>query len=61
VNTCLRESFEELGKYTSEAIFRGELQWENHRAQQLIQTIQECQKTLEEIESEMNNIKFPKR
>jgi hypothetical protein len=60
VNTCLRESYEELGKYTAECLEKNELQWDNGRAQELLQTIQECRKTLEEIEGEVNQIKFSK-
>lgn len=57
-NSCLHEAYEELGMLVARAIEEGEIDWQNQRVDELLQTINSCQQDLEEIEVEVNKIKF---
>lgn len=57
-NTELHESYEELGQLVKLALNTGELQWDNPKAKDLIDRINENEKNLEFIEKEVNKIKF---
>lgn len=57
-NSCLHESYEALGAYTLKAIKEGHLTWDDPKVRELIQTIESCEKDLEDIESEVNKIRF---
>lgn len=57
-NTCLHESYEELGVLVVKAIKDGSLKWDNPRVKELINTIENCEHDLDEIESEVNKIRF---
>lgn len=57
-NAHLKETYEELGRLVCEGIKKGELEWSHPRLKQMLQTIEACQKDLEEIEEQVQKIKF---
>lgn len=57
-NTDLHESYEELGIMVVEAIRKGTLEWDNPRVKELINSIENCEQDLSEIEKEVNHIRF---
>ena len=57
-NSCLHESYEELGHLVAKAIENNEIDWDNPKANELLSKINECKKDLESIEEEVNKIKF---
>lgn len=57
-NTSLHESYEELGKLVASALENDSLKWDEPKAQELLNTIKNCQKDLETLEDEVNKIKF---
>ena len=57
-NTCLKEAYVELGILVVEAITNKELEWNNPQVKKLIETIKKCEKSLEEMEGEVNEVKF---
>ncbi len=58
-NAHLKETYEELGRMVCESIKKGELEWGHPRLKQMIQIVEACQKDLEEIENQVQKIKFP--
>lgn len=57
-NSNLHEAYEELGVLVACAIKSGELKWDNPRVKELLNTVQNCEHDLDEIEDEVNKIKF---
>lgn len=57
-NSSLHESYEELGKLVAEALENKTIVWDEPRAQELLNTVKNCQKDLESLEDEVNRIKF---
>jgi len=57
-NSSLHEAYEELGVLLACAIKNGELKWDNARVKELLNTVQNCEHNLDEIEDEVNKIKF---
>lgn len=57
-NTSLHDAYEEVGNLVVKALRSGELKWENARVKELINTIENCEQDLEEIEDEVNKIRF---
>jgi hypothetical protein len=57
-NSQLHETYEELGQLLMKAMDTGELKWENPMVKELIERIKLLEQEMEEIESEMNKIKF---
>ncbi len=57
-NATLHESYEELGMLLAKAIKEGELSWDNPRVNEILKTINGCEKDLEKMEEEVNNIRF---
>ncbi|MCP4912416.1 MAG: hypothetical protein GY909_04800 [Oligoflexia bacterium] len=57
-NTNLHEAYEEVGTIVVKAIRNGELDWNNPRVKELINIIENCEQDLEEIEDEVNKIRF---
>jgi hypothetical protein len=57
-NATLHESFEELGILVAKAIKKGELSWDNPRVHEILKTIKGCEKDLEKMEEDVNNIRF---
>jgi hypothetical protein len=57
-NSTLHESYEELGMLAFKALESGKLAWDDSRVADLVGMIKDCEKGLEKIESEVNNIKF---
>lgn len=54
----LRETYEELGKLVEKSIEDGELDWNSPKAKMLLTTIKACKFDLEEIEKQVNKIRF---
>lgn len=57
-NSHLHESYEELGRLVAQALENKSLQWEEPRAHELLNLVKNCQKDLENLEDEVNKIKF---
>lgn len=57
-NTCLHEAYEELGVLIAKAMEKNQVEWNNARAKELLETINHCKSNLSDIESEVNKIKF---
>lgn len=57
-NSNLHEAYEELGMLVAKEIKNGNLKWENARVKELLCQINDCEKDLETIESEVKKIKF---
>jgi len=57
-NSCLHDSFEELGMLALKEIKSGNLEWDNPKVLKLIKQIESCEKDLSLIENEVNKIKF---
>lgn len=57
-NSCLHEAYEELGVLVAKALEKNQIEWDNPRAQELVQTIKQCKRNLNDIEHEVNKIKF---
>lgn len=57
-NSKLHENYEELGVLLAKAMNSGELTWDNPRVHELLTEIKACEKNLEDIEDEVNNIRF---
>ncbi len=57
-NTTLHESYEEIGTLVVKALKNGELQWDNPRVNEILNTIKGCEKDLELMEKEVNHIRF---
>ena len=57
-NTCLHEAYEELGVLVAKAMEKNQLDWDNPRAKELLATIKNCKSNLNDIENEVNKIKF---
>ena len=57
-NSDLHEAYEELGVLAAKDIESGELEWSNPRVKELLGQIKDCEKNLEDIETEVKKIKF---
>jgi hypothetical protein len=57
-NTCRHEAYEELGQLAAKEIEAQNLSWEHPRVVELLEMIKNCETDLDEIEEEMNKIKF---
>jgi hypothetical protein len=57
-NSCLHESYEELGKIAFSDLDCGQLEWGNSKVPALIEKINQCHQELALIEKEMNKVKF---
>lgn len=57
-NAHLKETYEELGRLAFEALKKEEFEWYHPRLKHMMQTIEACQKDLEEIENQVQKIKF---
>lgn len=57
-NSCLHEAYEELGMLVAKAMEKKQIDWDSPRAHELLQTIKHCKRNLNDIESEVNKIKF---
>lgn len=56
-NTVLKESYEELGSILYKAILLNEHEWDNNQVHKIIDRIKNCEKDLENIEQEVQEIK----
>ncbi len=54
----LHEAYEELGVLVAKEIENKQLDWDNPRAHELLSKIKNCESNLNDIESEVNKIKF---
>lgn len=57
-NSDLHETYEKLGTLLVEAIRNNEHEWNHPIVHQLIKKIDDCEQSLEDIESDVNNIRF---
>lgn len=57
-NSCLHEAYEELGVLVAKAMEKKQIDWDNPRAKELLKTIKHCKSNLNDIENEVNKIKF---
>lgn len=57
-NTDLRTAYEELGKLAVKHLKSGILEWENPRVNELLEEVEKCQKDLQLIEKEVQDIKI---
>ncbi len=57
-NSNLQETYKELGVLLVEALKSKELIWENEEVENLIKKIDGCESDLENIEEEVNKIRF---
>ena len=55
-NSNLHEAYEELGMLVAKEIKKGKLKWDNARVKELLCQINDCEKDLETIESEVKKI-----
>lgn len=59
-NSKLHNTYEELGMLVVRAIENGSLEWNHPRVKELVHEITSCEKDLETIEREVDNIRFSK-
>jgi pyruvate formate-lyase activating enzyme-like uncharacterized protein len=57
-NSTLHESYEELGVLLVDAIKTKKIVWDDERVQSLIKRIDGCESDLENIEDQVNKIRF---
>ncbi len=57
-NAHLKDTYEELGRIAYEALKKEEIDWNHPRLKHMLQTIEACKKDLEEIEEQVQKIKF---
>jgi hypothetical protein len=57
-NGQIHEAYEELGILVVKELSEGNLEWDNPRVKELLESVQKCEKDLEHIEEEVNNIRF---
>lgn len=57
-NSQLHETYEQLGQLLMKAIESNELKWDNPKANELLERIKVLEHEMEEIELEVNKIKF---
>ena len=58
ISTTLNRSYEELGELAAKELKSGKLEWEHPQVKRILNTIVECEKQLEEVESEVNKVRF---
>jgi hypothetical protein len=57
-SSSLQESYEKLGKMALKATAESKVEWNDPRAQDLMNYIKQCEIDLELLEQEMNRIRF---
>ncbi|MBT3235990.1 MAG: hypothetical protein HN353_08570 [Bdellovibrionales bacterium] len=57
-NSCLHESYEELGRMAFEDLAASKLSWDNPKVASMLKKIEQCHQELRLIENEMNKVKF---
>jgi predicted SprT family Zn-dependent metalloprotease len=57
-NSDIHDSYERLGELLANAIRNKEHEWNHPIVHQLIKKIDDCEKSLEDIESDVNKIRF---
>lgn len=57
-NTKLHEAYSELGQLANSSLKNGDLKWNHPKVEELLDTIEQCQAELAEVEDEVNHIKF---
>ena len=58
ISGTLNNAYEELGELAAKELKAGKLEWEHPRIKRILETILECEGQLEEVESEVNKIRF---
>jgi hypothetical protein len=57
-NAYLTETYIELGKLLERGVESGEVDWDSPKLRSLLHTVKACKKDLEDIEKQVNKIKF---
>lgn len=57
-NSELHETYEEIGELVVKSLRSGELKWDHPQMKRFLQKIDDCEQSLENIESDVNDIKF---
>ncbi|MBT3584552.1 MAG: hypothetical protein HN509_06580 [Halobacteriovoraceae bacterium] len=57
-NSSLHDAYEELGHLAAKAVTEKEIEWNNPRVKELLNIIGNCESDLEDIEEEVNKIRF---
>jgi hypothetical protein len=57
-NAHLTDTYVELGKLLERGVESGEVDWDSPKMRSLLHTVKACKKDLEEIENQVNRIKF---
>ncbi len=57
-NSTLHETYEEIGRIVEKMVEKGEMEIDHPRIRALLSTAKACRKDLEEIEKQVNKIKF---
>ena len=58
ISTSLNRAYEELGELASKELKAGKLEWKHPQVKRILETIVQCESQLEEVESEVNDIRF---
>lgn len=58
INTHMKDTYEELGRLLEKGVDNGDVDWDSPKMRALLHSIKACKKDLEEIERNMNSIKF---
>ena len=57
-NSELHETYEAIGELVVKSLRNGELDWDHPQMKRFLQKIEDCELSLENIESDVNDIKF---
>ena len=58
ISTTLNRSYEELGELAAKELKANKLEWDHPRVKGILKTIMDCEGQLEEVESEVNKVRF---
>ena len=58
ISTTLNRAHEELGELVAKELRAGKLEWEHPQVKRILKTVVECEEQLEEVESQVNRIRF---
>ncbi len=57
-NSELHETYEDIGEFVVKALRNNELEWDHPQMKRYLKKVEECEQSLENIESAVNDIKF---
>ena len=58
ISTNLNRAYEELGELAAKELKAGKLEWNHPQVKRILKRVVECEEQLEEVESEVNKIRF---